>query len=105
MKSLFSIMAVGFWINVASGVLLTIADASTMLFNPIFLIKTSLVIAAVAVVLVMRVRIFRSPVLDVASLPSGSAFLAATSLILWMAAITAGRLTAYLGANPGIAGL
>ena len=106
MEKLYRIMGAGFWINVASGVVLTIIDAATMLVNPLFWIKMILIGLAVANVLAIKKLIFRDPFSDKRPLPAQVRVLAVASLVLWMGAITAGRLTAYLGPvniGPGIA--
>jgi hypothetical protein len=103
MKKLFPILALGFWINAVSGMLLAIADASTMFINPLFWIKMGLIALAVADVLLVKRKVFGGGQLltSPGRLPSAVTALAVASLVLWTAAITAGRLTAYLGANPG----
>ncbi len=105
LEKLYRIMGAGFWINVASGLVLTIADASTMVLNPVFWIKMAFIGLAVADVLMIKNRVFRDPLLDKRPVSGTVKALAVLSLILWVGAITAGRLTAYLGANPGVAGL
>ena len=106
LEKLYRIMGAGFWINVASGVVLTIIDAATMLVNPLFWIKMILIGLAVANVLAIKKLIFRDPFSDKRPLPAQVRILGVASLVLWMGAITAGRLTAYLGPvniGPGIA--
>jgi hypothetical protein len=105
MEKLFKLMAIGFWVNLVSGVLLTIADAATMLTNWIFWVKISLIILALGTVYFQKKKIFRDPLLGKRPVQADGRLLAVMSLVLWAAAITAGRLTAYLGANPGLAGL
>ena len=86
--------------------MLTIIDAATMLVNPLFWIKMILIGLAVANVLAIKKLIFRDPFSDKRPLPAQVRVLAVASLVLWMGAITAGRLTAYLGPvniGPGIA--
>jgi len=104
MNKLFRFMAAGFWLNLASGVLLTIADATTMVVNPIFLIKMTAIGLALAVTFLIKKKVFRDPLIGTRPVAANGKFLAVASLILWMAAITAGRLTAYLGPANGIAG-
>ena len=97
MEKLYRIIGAGFWINLASGLLLALIDATTMLVNPLFWIKMALVGLAVADVLVIKKLIFQNPLPDRRPLPPQVRALAVASLVLWMGAITAGRLTAYLG--------
>jgi hypothetical protein len=105
LEKLYRIIGAGFWINLISGVLLTMADASTMIFNPIFWIKMALIGLAVGDVLLLKKKVFRDPLLGKRPFGAEVRALAVLSLVLWAGAITAGRLTAYLGANPSIAGL
>jgi hypothetical protein len=65
-------MWTGFWINAVTGTVLTIADASTRLTNPIFYIKMTFVFAGVALLYLMRKTVFGDPELDRTPL-SGSA--------------------------------
>jgi len=101
MKKLYRLIAAGFWMNAISGIVLTMADATTMVLNPIFWIKMILIALAVANVLVIKNEVFGDPLLDKRPLGANVRALAILSLILWAAAVTAGRLTAYLGAHPG----
>jgi hypothetical protein len=103
MEKLYPFMWAGFWINAVSGVALTIGDAATMLNNPIFYLKMAFI--AVAVVTLARTRrVFGNPSVDDTAIPATAKVLAALSLICWTGAITAGRLTAYIGAGAGIKG-
>ena len=96
MRSLNRWIWIGFWVNAVSGVGLLVASATTMLVNPLFYAKMTLIAASMTtVVLINR-----------AAFPSGLASnvvtrrarrLAIASLVLWAATITTGRLTAYLG--------
>src|SRR5262245_16082885 len=47
MKRFFPVMWAGFWINAASGVVLVIIDATSMLVNPLFYIKIIFITLAV----------------------------------------------------------
>src|SRR5262247_4131556 len=87
----------GFWINAVSGAGLIISDPVGMLTNPLFLTKMLLVAAAVANVVLIQRRVIRSPGVKSGILPSGAKRMAFASLLLWTAATTMGRLTAYLG--------
>jgi hypothetical protein len=81
------------------------ADASTMLISPIFFIKMGLIALAVTIMAVMQRRVFGEdgPAGDRVS--TSVKVLATASLVLWAGAITAGRLTAYLGPAVGLKGL
>ena len=95
----------GFAVSAASGTILLIADATTKLTNPTFYVKMGFVILGVAVLQVMRTRVFGDPQLDQGPVTSSARNLAWISLVCWIGAITAGRLLAYLGPVSGLPGL
>ena len=94
-------MWMGFWINAVSGVILLAQDATTKLSNPVFYVKMACVAAGVSVMIVMRRRVFRAPVLEGEPVSALGRRLAWLSLVCWAGAITAGRLMAYLGTDSG----
>jgi hypothetical protein len=96
MEKFYPIMWTAFWVNAISGFLLFIADASFKMTQTVFFIKMIFVGLAVAIMYLMRSRVFRDPALDKKPLPQNSKMLAATSLFFWTAAIIAGRLMAYI---------
>jgi hypothetical protein len=87
---LLPVMWLGLWLNVASGIALVLAYPTKALTNPVFYLKLALITAALlmlrAVLRRLRGREEESRTLKI---------LAAASLIVWAAAITAGRLLAY----------
>jgi hypothetical protein len=102
MAGLFPVMWIGFWINALSGVALLIADASTMMVSWVFWVK----MAAIALAVINLIFIRRLMFVDVPEwmtrrniVPARVKLLAGTSLFFWTTALTAGRLTAYLGAG------
>ena len=97
MRRLYPAVWTGFWINAVSGLGLIVSDPVGMLTNRMFLIKIFLVAAAVGTVLMIERRVVRSSEVESGGLPSGARGLAIASLVLWIAATTMGRLTAYLG--------
>jgi hypothetical protein len=102
MAGLFPVMWVGFWINALSGCALLIADASTMMVSWVFWVKmAAIALAVVNLVLLRRLMFSDVPewVVRQDVVPARVKILAATSLFWWTAALTAGRLTAYLGAG------
>jgi hypothetical protein len=105
LERLYPVMWTGFWINAVTGTVLMVADASTKLLNPVFYIKMCFVFAGVALLVIMRKRIFGSPELGQGFLPSNAKRLAWLSLVCWLGAITAGRLLAYLGPVSGLTGI
>jgi hypothetical protein len=105
LERLFPLIWCGFWINAVTGTVLLIADATTKLTNWDFGVKMVFVFAGVAVLYVMRKKVFGNPELDKTPLPADAKRLAWASLICWFGAITAGRLLAYVGPVSGAPGL
>lgn len=97
----YRIMWLGFWINAISGTILLAQDATTKLSNPVFYVKMLCVAGAVAIMVVMRRRVFGDPAIDAQPIPPLARALAWTSILCWAGAITAGRLMAYLGTDSG----
>ena len=95
MEQSFRVMWIGFWTNAASGLLLFAADASTKGSTRLFAMKMGLVAVGVVVIIATRRVAFGkgANAMPVSGLAKG---LAALSLVIWVAAITAGRLMAYL---------
>jgi hypothetical protein len=90
----FPIMWVGFWINGISGLLLFAADATTKGATLLFVTKLGLIAIAVVNIVAIRHVVYR-PNRE----PSTSATargLAIVSILLWIAAIGAGRWMAYV---------
>ena len=101
MKRFVPVLWFGFWVNALSGLLLVVIDATKMLTNPLFYIKIGFIALAMITGRLIANRAFveqagGKPVMA----PSGK-LLAGASLFFWIAAITAGRLTAYLFAKAG----
>lgn len=95
MERAFRVMWIGFWINAASGVLLFVADATTKGSTRLFAMKLGLVALGVAVIVATR-RVAFGKDADTVPVSGLAKALAALSLAIWVAAITAGRLMAYL---------
>ena len=95
LKGLYRVIWTGFWIQFASGTLLLIAYPTKAFTNPDFYIKLTLIGVGVAVMQMIRKRVFNdSDLSDSAMMLKGRA-LATWSLVLWAGAVTAGRLLAY----------
>jgi hypothetical protein len=90
-SGLFRMIAWAFALNAVTGVLLFMSDATTKGRQPILYIKLSLIGLALWNTLIAR-RIVR----EEAGEPSRNRLVAVMSLVLWSAAITAGRLMAYV---------
>jgi hypothetical protein len=105
LERLYPVMWWGFAINLVTGTALVIADASTKLTNTDFYIKMTFVFGGIAVLVLMRQRVFGYPALDKAPLPRTARILAWISLVCWIGAVTCGRLLAYVGPLSGVHGL
>jgi hypothetical protein len=95
LKSLFSIMWVGLTINVISGIFLLIAYPTKAFTNPMFYIKLTFIGIALVVITKIKNRVFGDDSLSEADMIARGKMMAMVSLVLWIAAITAGRLLAY----------
>lgn len=91
LERLYPIMWLGFWINAASGVSLFVADPVTKATQTIFYVK----LLCVALGILCMIRIRRTTFVASPNTRRSRA-LAAASLGCWAAAITAGRLMAYV---------
>jgi hypothetical protein len=95
LKRLFAIMWIGFAVNAATGILLLTAYPTKALTNPVFYAKLALIASAIWVMTRMKKQVFDDPTLDESTMLARGRQLAKWSLLLWIAAITAGRLLAY----------
>jgi hypothetical protein len=95
-KKFIPVMWLGFWINALSGVLLVMIDATRLMANPLFYMKLGFIALAVLSGRLISRRVFPAPFVNMEPLQMTSKVLAGASLVFWIAAITAGRLTAYL---------
>src|SRR5262249_19682251 len=96
LERFFRFVWIGFWINAVSGVALLMMTP-TKLINPAFVWKMAFIGLGVVNTHYLRRLVFRSPSSTIKVNASAKA-LAATSLVIWGGAITAGRLMAYVGA-------
>ena len=95
LKRYFSIMWVGFSLNVITGILLVIAYPTKALTNPVFYLKLTCIALAVIVMQKIYRRVFGDAGMSEELMEAKGRALAKWSLVLWIAAITAGRLLAY----------
>ena len=84
------VMRAGLWINLVTGLALLLAYPTKALTNPVFYLKLALIAAAL---LILRATLRRVRAGAVTS--PDTKVLAAVSLVVWAAAIAAGRLLAY----------
>lgn len=95
-RPLFRYVWLGFCVNALSGAMLFAADAPRKAENPLFELKLALVAIGVAVMAVIHHRLLQAES-GVSRRDSyfGFRMLAIASLLIWAAAIAAGRLIAY----------
>ncbi len=88
-------MWAGFWVNAVSGVLLLIAYPTKALTNPVFYLKLTLIAVGIWYAYLIRAHMLQGEAgAGIAASPRLKK-LAAASLVVWVATITAGRLLAY----------
>ena len=95
LAKLFRVMWIGFWINAVSGALLFAADATTKGSTWLFMVKLALVGVGVIVIVLTRRSVYGQGI-ETPRVNTSAKLLAATSIIVWIAAIAAGRYMAYL---------
>jgi hypothetical protein len=95
LKGLYRFIWVGFWIQVVSGVFLLIAYPTKALTNADFYIKLTLIGLALATMQKLKNRVWSDSSLTEAAMMAKGKTFATWSLILWVGAITAGRMLAY----------
>lgn len=98
LQPMFGLMWVAFAITAVSGLVLLIADASNKLASPVFYVK--MVFVALALVCVTRSK--RAMMATAAGSGSDGRVWALGALLCWAAAITGGRLMAYIGPLSGL---
>lgn len=87
---------VGFLLAISMGFLLFSADAAHVVKNPAFQAKLLLIAAALANVAIAHVGPWRRVALWGLEAPAGAKATALLSLLLWLGAVCAGRLIAYM---------
>lgn len=99
----FPVMWFGFWINLITGIVLLMADATTKMTSWVFGVKMIFIILGMIVLRKIQTKVFQVP--DPAkAIASGGKVLASVSLACWVLATVAGRLMAYLGPQVGLTG-
>lgn len=96
MGRLFGVMWGAFWLNLVTGTMLFIADATKRATQPLFLVKLTLVALGIVTIVLIKRSMFdgrQEPLVITGSAKR----LAIASLLFWCAAVTAGRLLAYVG--------
>jgi hypothetical protein len=96
MEKFFPLVIVGFWVNAASGIVLTMLAARALLRNPDFYVKLVAIAGALVTLRMLRAGLFGEGVDTAADpVPLKTRIVAVAMLIFWAVAVTAGRLTAY----------
>ena len=95
LRPLFPIMWWAFALNFVTGILLFMADATTKAGQLVFYVKLAMIALAFLVTMAVAKSLRRDADAIVAATPSTLRRLAMLSLLLWTAAIVAGRLLAY----------
>ena len=95
MERFFPVMWFGFSVNAISGILLLIGYPTKALTNPVFYLKLTLILLAMVAMRWLQVRILRNPGPEQDSISGKARLLASVSILLWLGAVTSGRLLAY----------
>ncbi len=95
LQKLYRFIWIGFWIQLASGLLLLISYPTKSLTNPLFYIKLTLIAVALVLMQKLKKRVFNDPSLNETMMMAKGRSFAIWTLVLWTAAVTAGRLLAY----------
>lgn len=95
LRTLFRVMWAGFWLNLVTGSLLFAADAEAKSTQGLFLVKLLFVAAGVISTVLIRRHLYGANA-DPVVVSGTTKGLAILSLLVWVAAITAGRLLAYV---------
>jgi hypothetical protein len=94
LESLFKIMWTGFWLNLVTGSVLFAADATGRGTQWLFFVKLVFVAIGVATIVLIRKQVYRGGTEPTVS--GATRRLAVVSLTVWICAIIAGRLLAYV---------
>jgi hypothetical protein len=95
LKKLYAYIWIGFWIQVASGILLLIAYPTKAFTNPDFYLKLTLIAVALVLMQKLKKRVFDDPGMSEAMMMAKGRVFAIWTLVLWTGVVTAGRLLAY----------
>lgn len=96
LRPLFAYMWGGFWLNAITGSMLFMADATNRGTSTFFLAKMVFVALGVASLVLIKRALFDPPPAPGVRARAPARLLAVLSLVAWTAAVTAGRLLAYV---------
>jgi hypothetical protein len=98
LEKLFSLIWLAFWVNAATGVVLFSLEPAKFLMDSDYYVNLLAIAGAVLTVISLRKSLFADPArLHAKTISPDAKVLAVRTLVLWLVAITAGRLTAYAG--------
>ena len=95
LKSLFTLMWMGFVLNAMTGIFLLIGYPTKALTNPVFYIKLTAIVFGLITAKKIKQRVFDDASLSEGAMIAKGKTMAKWSLALWIGAITAGRFLAY----------
>ena len=96
LEAFFPLIVAGFWVNAATGLVLTSLAARSLMANPDFYIKLIAIVAAILCLRRMKQYAFSDAAAgDRASAQNPGKLWAGAMLACWAVAVLAGRLTAY----------
>jgi hypothetical protein len=95
LKPLYTIITLGVSLAVLTGVLLLISYPTKALTNPVFYVKLLVIGLGVTTVYKLKARVFGNDGMSESEMMMTGKTMAKWSIVLWIAAITAGRLLAY----------
>jgi hypothetical protein len=102
LQKFFPVLWLGFWMNAITGTILLGADAVNKMRNPDFYVKMVFIALAIINLRMLKKQVFQDPLIDKVPPSARAKVLAVTSLLLWLGAITSGRLLAYVGPGSGV---
>ncbi len=95
---MFTVIWIGFIINFISGAMLFSADAVRFITSTVFLIKLACLVAGgITIWILARMLLSENVTGAGGQISAGAKTVASLSIIFWVSAIVAGRLTAYIG--------
>jgi hypothetical protein len=98
MRSLRRLKNVGLWITILTGSVLFATAPVGYLHNVVFIVKIAAIVAAVLCLRAVLRQLFDSSIdPDAQPVPARTKHLMTATLVMWVIAVVAGRLTAYSG--------
>jgi hypothetical protein len=95
LRPLYTVIAWGIGLAVLTGALLLLAYPTKALTNPLFYVKLLVIGIGIATVYKLKARVFDNDSISEPEAILAGKTMATWSIVIWIAAITAGRLLAY----------